>query len=378
MAVPGIENLANPRKKNKRENLGDRGHRLRPSNVPSGTDANLVNLAFDVPDDVLTNIFSFLPIKEAVQASTVATRFKQSWFFNRKLCFDKDFAKRHAQKDFLNIVNRVFELHVGQNIQTLRLFFDPTGVEDAVENWIQISIDKEVEELDLNFSLAKDPYRITTDFADFESIKILKLCRCELDLLPTFRGLNSLKTLVLRRIEINSKFLETVFSNCLSLETLELVKCRKIGHLRILAQNLRRFKALKLGDCLGLYQVDIDAPTIRSIHYSGIFILFKFVEISQLNDVILNFKPLKGIEKFFRRDSFLCDLSHIAVLSASNTLLEDLSPEYFHRILRFHFGKLKELQLFMENAVYCNLYHIAYFLKKCPRLEKLFIDVSMC
>ena len=317
-----IENLANPPKKNKRENLADRGHRLRHSNVPSRT-VNLVNLPFfDVPDDVVGYIFSFLPIKEAVRASTVSSRFKKSWFFNRKLCFDKDFAKRHAQKDFMDIVNRVFDLNMGQNIQTFSLFFDPTGVEDTVENWIQLSIDKGVEELDLNFSLAKVPYKITTDFADIETIKILKLCRCELDLLPTFQGLNSLKTLILRRIEINSKSIETVFSNCFSLETLELVKCRRIGHLRILAQKLRRFKALKVGDCLGLCQIEIDAPTMRSIYYSGIFILFKFDEISQLNDVILNFKPLRGMGKFYRRESFLCDLSHISLLSATSTLLE--------------------------------------------------------
>ncbi|XVF40595.1 hypothetical protein PTKIN_Ptkin01aG0126500 [Pterospermum kingtungense] len=376
MAALGNENQTNQPKKIKRENLGACGSGF----LPSGTDigVNSVNQppSFGLPDDILINIFSFLPIKEAIQASTVSPKLKQSWFFSRILCFDKEFAKRHTQNGFMDIVNHVFDHHKGPNIDTFSLFFDPTGVEDAVENWIQISIDKGVEVLDLNFSPAKVPYKITTDFADIETIKILKLCRCELDLLPTFKGLNSLTIIVLKRIDVKAKSIETLFSNCLSLETLELIKCRKIGHLRILAQNLKRFKALKLGDCLGLCQIEIDAPSMRSMYYSGIFILFTFDEISHLEDVILNFKPLRGMGKFFRRDDFLCDLSHIPLLSASTSLLEDLSPAFFRRrTLRFNFWNLRELQLFMENGVHCNLYHIAYFLKKCPLLEKLFIDL---
>ncbi|XVF25903.1 hypothetical protein REPUB_Repub13aG0254200 [Reevesia pubescens] len=196
MAALGIENLANPRKKTKTENLGGHGVRHHPSNVNSRNAVNFVNQpVFDFPDDVITNILSFLPIKQAVQASSVSERFNQSWFFSRKLCFDKDFAKRHSQKDFMDIINHVLDLHVG---------------------------------------LAKVTYKITSDFADVKTVKILKLCRIDLDLLPTFQGLESLRTLVLRRIDIKSESIETMVIKCLSLETLELVKCRKIGNLRIL------------------------------------------------------------------------------------------------------------------------------------------------
>lgn len=39
--------------------------------------------------------------------------------------------------------------------------------------------------------------------------------------------------------------------------------------------------------------------------------------------------------------------------------------------------QLKEFQLIMEGAHFCNVYDIASFLKSCPRLEKVFIDVSV-
>ncbi|OMO76543.1 hypothetical protein CCACVL1_15572 [Corchorus capsularis] len=329
-----------------------------------------------LPDDVLTNIISFLPLKQAIRASTASSRLKQSWLFSRNLCFGKDFVRRHDKEDFVRIVDRVFALHLGSKIQTFRLVFDPTEVEVTVENWIQICIDKEVEELDLDFGLAVTPYRIASDFEDVNTIKILKLCCCELELLPTFRGLNSLTTLIFRRIEISAESLGTLFSYCLLLESVELVKCRRIGHLRILAQNLTRFKALKVGDCTSLTQIDVDSPTINSIYYMGRLISFEFPSIPQLKDIILNFKPRRAINKFFRDGSYLSDITHVPVISTSTTLIEDLSPGLnVEGALQLSFVNLRELQLFMAGAMYCNLYDIAHFLKRCPRLEKLFIDL---
>lgn len=47
------------------------------------------------------------------------------------------------------------------------------------------------------------------------------------------------------------------------------------------------------------------------------------------------------------------------------------------RDIKFCFWNLKEFQLFMEGTSYCNLFDIASFLKNCPSLENLFIDVSI-
>ena len=44
---------------------------------------------------------------------------------------------------------------------------------------------------------------------------------------------------------------------------------------------------------------------------------------------------------------------------------------------RFCLWNLKELQLFMDITSFVNLGDIASFIEKCPRIEKLFIDVSI-
>ncbi|KAK6264810.1 hypothetical protein SCA6_020244 [Theobroma cacao] len=205
MASLGIENLEKQRKKNDRESLGDHGHSPHPENVQGRTAVQRLSGFPDdtlsgFPDDVLAKILSFLPIKQAIQASTMSPRFKQSWLFVQKLCFDKDFAQHRSRKEFMKIVNQ------------------------TVENWIQTSIAKGVEELDLNFSLANVLYKISSGFDDVKTMKTLKLCRCDLELLPPFQGLTSLRTPTLTKIKIAADSIKAVFSNFLSLETLELVQ----------------------------------------------------------------------------------------------------------------------------------------------------------
>lgn len=46
------------------------------------------------------------------------------------------------------------------------------------------------------------------------------------------------------------------------------------------------------------------------------------------------------------------------------------------REAHYCFMNLKELQVFMNGGMFCNPYDIFMFLKNCPSLMKLFIEVS--
>lgn len=43
----------------------------------------------------------------------------------------------------------------------------------------------------------------------------------------------------------------------------------------------------------------------------------------------------------------------------------------------YGFMNLKELQLIMEGALFCNPYDVVMLMKRCPMLETVFIDVSI-
>lgn len=273
----------------------------------------------NLPDDILDRIFSFLPVKKAVQVGVLSTRFKNSWVFNRNLFFDRDFAD---PGEFFEIVNRVFTSHVGSRIQRLRLSFDPTSVESTVEKWIKTCIEKGVEEMGLDFYQGSEPFKLSSQHIDVESIQILKLVHCEIDLPPNLNGLTFLRTLELRKVDITTKVLETFFRHCLLLETLDLWQCYTIRRLNVFARNLKRFKVLKVGHCSDIMWINIEAPSLHSIYYTGNVVSFNFAEVLQLEEVLLNFVPSRSFTQASLVETTVSALSHVNVLTTTSALLE--------------------------------------------------------
>lgn len=82
--------------------------------------------------------------------------------------------------------------------------------------------------------------------------------------------------------------IETIlFNNCLLLESIGITKCRAMAHLKIYAQNRKKFKVITVGDCAFISRIGIDAPTLRLFHYCGHTFIFKFAHVLQLNDMII-------------------------------------------------------------------------------------------
>ncbi|KAJ4703373.1 FBD-associated F-box protein [Melia azedarach] len=331
----------------------------------------------NLPDDILEIIFSFLPIKEALRTGLLSPRFRNCWIRSRKLHFDKDFARGRSQENFITIVDKIFNVHAAPTILSLRLYFNPTGVVSIVEEWIKKCVEKGVEELDLNFVEGPNPFVIYSSYLNTNSLKILKLCHCKVFVPPKLCYLN---TLVLKKVHVRPVLMKTFLENCLLLESLDISKCHTMAHMKIYAENLNKFKELRVGDC-GPYTVviDIDAPTLRLFHYSGQPVFVKFMHKLMLNDVIVNFFSFSYMRK--ENPVNLNDLSNVTVFSATAAFLEILvskkgNKEFHEKPPGIRLMQLKEFQLIMEGAHFCNVYDIASFLKSCPRLEKVFIDLN--
>ncbi|RVX08510.1 putative FBD-associated F-box protein [Vitis vinifera] len=334
----------------------------------------------DLPYDVVEKIFSFLPIKKVVQLGTVSMRFRNSWFINRKLHFDEDFAKGRGREEIMWILNSVFRHHLGSKIDSFRLYFNHDAMESKAESWIRKSVKKGVEELDLDFRQGKEPFQIVSDLIDVESIRILKLSFCELHLPLKPKGLCSLNTLVLRKMPASEGLIQTVFANCLLLENLELLHCSKVFHLKISTGKLKRFRELKVVECTDLSSIHISAPTLRSFFYHGYFSKLSFNgSLPQLKDVILCCPPARSCLEMVRTRNLLLNLVHVACLTVSSTFLEGLSQKYEKgdlRAMQFSLGNMKELHLIMDATSFCNPHDISSFIRNCPCIEKVFIDLN--
>ncbi|KAL4628819.1 hypothetical protein ACB092_05G265800 [Castanea dentata] len=377
MAAPKRENQTvsqSPQKRTKKV------HNQHQNNLVSHIDgvSSNPNRSGNLPDDILDRIFSFLPIKQAVEIGVLSPRFKKSWLFNRKILFDREFSRHHDREEYIHIVNHVFNSHVGSRIQSLSLCFDPTAKEHMIERWLKICAEKGIEELDLDFFQGRDVFKIS-QFLDIKSLTTLKLVYCEVDLPPQLTGLSFLTTLILKRVDLNIETMETLFFHCLLLETVDLWQCSNIQHLKVCARSLKRFKVLKVRHCTEILSIDIDAPTLRSIYYIGNVVKFQFAEVLHLDEVLLNFSPSRCFAKASLVENLVSDLSYANVLTTTSAFLEGLTTRIrdgAFRDLQFRLWNLKEFQLFMEGTSYCNLFDIASFLKNCPSLEKLFLDLN--
>ncbi|KAK3188110.1 hypothetical protein Dsin_027671 [Dipteronia sinensis] len=131
-------------------------------------------------------------------------------------------------------------------------------------------MEKKVEEAELNFLNATPQFEISPEFFNIESLKIVKLYFCVVDLPPLLKGSAFLKTLVLKKsVIVTPTFINTIFKHCMLLEYLDITQSRGLNELKILAENLKKFKVLKIGDCPNLVEIEIVSLTLRSFHYCG-------------------------------------------------------------------------------------------------------------
>ncbi|CAB4306340.1 unnamed protein product [Prunus armeniaca] len=358
---------------------------LRPVVGSSSSHGSSRSRSVQLTDDLIEYIFTLLPIKAAVKAGLVARRFRDSWRLTRRIHFEKELAEGYDNDKLETILNHVFESHRGDEIKSFRLHFDPNAHELHLPEWVRKCIQKRVQELDLDISQPKQEpsFPLPPRFLDVESLKVLKLSYSVFQLPPDIKGLSLLTTLVLRRVDITPKIIQTILDRCALLETLDMGQCHGFRLLRIHAQKQTRLRVLKVGNCRAEVRViEIDAPSVGSLYYSGSISNFRVISQSLLflKEAMLYFKPLKGITNPLQVERLASSISNnVELLTITSTFLEGLSPRIVDGVLRekqVSFRNLKELQLIMENPSYCNAGDIASFLKNCPRLEKLFIDAD--
>ncbi|XP_059294753.1 F-box protein At2g39490-like [Lycium ferocissimum] len=166
-----------------------------------------------------------------------------------------------------------------------------------------------------------------------------------------------------------------LFSRCVVLESLALGDCSFIGELTIQGSNM--LKTLLIRGCSDIDLVTIDNPSISTFHCDGEINKIKSVDPTILEDVILDFGTTKRHQHISERDDLMEVLKNVRTLSINNILLEGLSPIYVdfeHIDMEYYLPNLKELQLVRLGFSFVNPWDILFFVKKCPQMERLFLD----
>ncbi|XP_030491002.1 putative FBD-associated F-box protein At1g61330 [Cannabis sativa] len=348
----------------------------------------------NVGDDVLAHIFTYLPTRILVQLSVMSKRFKNTWRYCRNLLFGNEFYRKlHNRTEFIDVVTRIMDNHIGENIDTLQILMDPTDKEHRLTHWIKIALNKGVKVLDLDCDLSLNIFKFHHSLLDSETLRVLKLKYCKFSLPSRLRlrsaaGLGFITTLVLRKVVFCEFTVYRIMKHCVNLESLDMTDCSGPSVIRIMTHDDNfKFKSLKVGNSMDMFYIDVNCPNLESLHYSGSvlqgirILMNNDPPTSKLKDVMLNFStPRTGITPYYYVEKILhLNLYNVSTLTITSTVMEGACAKMRNGSfgsLDFCLWHLKELQVFMDYTTFCNAVDIADFVGKCPSLQKLFLDVN--
>lgn len=269
----------------------------------------------DLPDDVLLEILSLLPLRDAATTSILSSRWRYLWRFTRmSLNFSDDMTTQHFEHcsdaidylidgtgRYINWVNSVVNQHLGP-VDSFRLcYYLHRRHRTCINKWIKFAMrSPSLQRFELDFSLPyiKDDTRYNFFPLYFFSMENV--------------GLKSLKVLSLKSMCVSGEDVDYFLSNAPVLERLEVYDSPKLAHIRVSGKSLA-LKHLGIGRCRKLESVEICHVNIVSLylHDAPSNIIFRNVHSLVELDVGLPWART-GIRDF--RKKFRNCLSQIKVL----------------------------------------------------------------
>lgn len=353
-----------------------------------------------LPDDILIDILSCLPIKEAARTCVLSRRWKNLWKFYRG-CLDFDdlmtkrllasSSKRFAVelRKYVNWVDQVLGSHQGESIEQFRISFDlgrhHTG---TIDSWIAFAAARGVHRLELDLSSRNTIFKRLKDMYDFPTpARLSELCHDD-------DGLKLLTSLRLESVNIAEEHVLHFLSNCPFLEELSIANAPSLCNLRLIggagpaggSQQPLKLKHLEIRRCVGLEQLEVsaDAANLTSFKYEGHYqheglpmknMLFQ--DVHQLSSVTLGRGHYSQhlVATGFRQLPF-----PIAQLHTLALYLDDMMYERMHWFPSSDFAKLPNLchlELAFRLPDEQSMLFVGSFLRASPCLRALVLKYTI-
>ncbi|XP_013442437.2 putative FBD-associated F-box protein At5g22720 isoform X2 [Medicago truncatula] len=254
---------------------------------------NCEMLENELPDHIISCIFSKLALKDLVKTSALSKQWIHEWGLRMDLNFDlytmfdyntdQDLPqivplsqRFHYQSKFATSLDQFMLHYKGVIIRSIRVKF-PLGNEhrDVIDRLISKGIAKGAKHIELLFSskttdttISIMPYRFSLILLlENDSVTYLHLQNCLIDKPRDFSGLKNLRTLVLQQVIVKKTLLKTLCSNCNHLVDFTLDGCNITSKLVINNPSLLRLNIVNVG----FYPrnlITIIASSLSSFEYS--------------------------------------------------------------------------------------------------------------
>uniref|UniRef100_A0ACD5Y5S5 Uncharacterized protein n=1 Tax=Avena sativa TaxID=4498 RepID=A0ACD5Y5S5_AVESA len=313
------------------------GATCQQGDVSHGAQYMREELGFEkIPEDIVHHIHSHLHVQDAARAACVSRVLLRSWRRYSNLRLDDRTlgltGKKYEDREIsiIDKVNKILENHYsnGVKVKTLLLdLYDYKNIDASyLDRWLEISVKSGTEELYLMLQPVMDgnyysfPCSVLSDKAAASSIQTLFLVSCIFHSTSTLGCLKRLKSLNLSMVHITEEGFGHFLSKSSALEWLVVHGCRGITCLRIPC-TLQQLKILHITTCQMMQVVEIDAPNLCTLCYSG----GPLAEIS-----VRNSSQLKDVTFWFNY------VSAPAILSYARARLPYIAPNVECLTLRSH------------------------------------------
>lgn len=285
-----------------------------------------------LPDEILLAIFSLLPIKSIARVAVVCKRWNR--LFHRihlhpiMLDFGEEFSSGRSSNEVAGSVSLSLRLLGGNNLRGFKLIFYPSIPHMSnVNAWLQRLVDKDVEQLELDFCIDYGPltldeftesekkrFKLPSYLFGCKTITHLKLRRSDFSIPSNFSGFSFLTDLCLFNVNITDELLERMLATCPSLEILSLRECFELSVVNICGENLR-LKSLAYLDNMCSSELKIHAPNLRVFHFNGDCFGYNFSNIPSLVDAIVCAVGANAYDFEYNRVYILDKLRHVEILT---------------------------------------------------------------
>lgn len=336
-----------------------------------------------LPDPLICQILSNLPIEDAVKTSVLSTRWKSLWLFVPRLHLNSDkFPDFNAFKSF---GDRFFGSNNVSCLPKIKLIFDENAnklVDDAsyLTSWIDAAIKRKVQHLDVWCHPDYSIYEIPTSLYICKTLVYLKLH--ELVMVDSaFVSLPCLKTMHLIEVYYPSPdgaIFEKLVSCSPLLEELKIRRCCSAPEVfRIHSLSLKKLH-INLNDIGDECRVVIDAPQLCRLkvddNHSESYVVSNLDSIAKL-DIALsfglyNFDETSVSSKKSIISSFLTGVSKVREINIYADCLE-MFWQYSKLAPLPQFGYLSRLDVYLCTP---GLKWLLTFLATCPNLESLILE----
>ncbi|CAL9022616.1 unnamed protein product [Prunus brigantina] len=262
----------------------------------------------NLPSDVIENILSRLPIREAVRTSVLSSNWRYRSAMLRHLVFDDRCVSTQKHITFVDIVDHVLLVHIGP-IHTFRLSHRGVLANWDIDRWILHLSRNSIKEVILrNRAMFTFRYRVPSYLFSCQDIIHLELLLCVLKPPPTFEGFRNLKSLVFDQVTLDQDVCQNLIACCPLLEKLTLLRP-------------------------GFTHLKIDAPNLQFLYVEGFFEDITFENTLNLTDVCISYPHRDG-------RTWVCDNSNLVKFLVQLPFIQRLKITNFCFLQNLVFGSL--------------------------------------